>query len=417
MPSESALWRDRDFVRLWSAQAVSAFGARVTREGLPIAAILSLGAAPAQLGLLAALSHGPALIVGLAAGGFVDRRRRRGLMMAADLARALVLASIPLAALFDLLALPQLYVAAALVGAASVLFEIADHAYLPSLVAREDITRANASLSATESVAEIAGPALAGALFQVLAAPLAIAVNAATYLVSALFLTDIRKGEPQPHPEPHARWTDDVRLGFGTALSHPLVRPVFLSSWMQSLAGGMFGALYILFCVRTVGLNPGLLGLTIAAGGVGALIGAVVAGWLSKRLGVGPSFLGAQVLVALSIAIIPLSPAEPAHGMPFLVVSQVLGDAFGVATLILGTSLTQTVMPAGVLGRVNASFKAVNGGLAVVGALVGGLLGEAIGVRGAIWVGVAGLALAPLFSLPSPLRRLREMPKPPERAG
>jgi len=410
MSPASALWRDRDFVRLWSAQAVSAFGARITREGLPIAAVLSLGASPAQLGLLSALSNGPALLVGLAAGGFVDRSKRRGLMMAADLVRAVVLASIPVAALLHVLTLPHLYVAAALVGAASVLFEIADHAFLPGLVAREDLTRANASLSATESVAEIGGPALAGVLFQVLAAPIAIAANAATYLVSAVFLAGIRHVEPKPHPEPPAHWTEDVRLGFRTALSQPLVRPVFLSSWMQALAGGMFGALYILFCVKVVGLNPGLLGLTIACGGVGALIGAVVAGWMSRRLGVGPSFLGAQVLVACAIAIIPLSPANPTHGMPFLMVSQVLGDAFGVATLILGTSLIQTVMPIAVLGRVNATFKAVSGGLAVLGAILGGLLGEAIGVRGAIWVGVAGLAIAPLFSLPGPLKRLREMP-------
>jgi MFS family permease len=138
-----------------------------------------------------------------------------------------------------------------------------------------------------------------------------------------------------------------------------------------------------------------------------------VASWLSRRLGVGPSFLGAQVLVALAIAIIPLSPSDPAKGMTLLVVSQILGDAFGVATLILGTSLVQTVTATAVLGRVNATFKAVSGGLAVLGAILGGLLGEAIGVRGAIWVGVAGLALAPLFSLPGPLKRLREMPSGP----
>lgn len=413
MSYPTVLWRDRDFVRLWLAQSVSAFGGRITREGLPIAAVLTLGASPAQLGLLSALSHGPALIVGLAAGGFIDRNRRRGLMMAADLVRAAVLATIPVAALLQVLTLPQLYVAAALVGAASVLFEIADHAYLPSLVARGELTRANASLSATESVAEIGGPALAGVLFQLLAAPLAIAANAMTYLLSAAFLADIRKAEPTPQPEPHARWTDDVRLGFGTALRHPLVRPVFLSSWMQSLAGGMFGALYIIFCVKVIGLSPALLGLTIAAGGVGALVGAVLAGWLSRRLGVGPSFLGAQMLVALAIAIIPLAPADPAHGMAYLVVSQILGDAFGVATLILGTSLSQTVMPPALLGRVNAAFKATSGGLAVLGAILGGLLGETIGVRGAIWIGVAGLAVAPLFSLPGPLKRLRAMPTAP----
>ncbi|WP_430420924.1 MFS transporter [Phenylobacterium sp.] len=405
-----ALWRDRDFARLWMAQSISAFGARITREGLPIAAVLSLGASPGQVGLLAAISHGPALLVGLAAGGFVDRSRRRGIMMAADLVRAAVLATIPIAALLGALTLPQLYIAAALVGAASVLFEIADHAYLPSLVARDQIARANASFSATESVAEIGGPALAGVLFQLLAAPIAIAVNAATYLVSALFLSGIRRPESAPRPEPHARWTDDIRLGFAVALRHPLVRPVFLSSWMQSLGGGIFSALYILFCVEVVGLTPALLGLTIAAGGVGALVGAAVAGPASRRLGVGSTFVGAQVLVALSVAIIPLSPGNPAAGMSFLVVSQILGDLLGVTTMILGTTLIQTVMPVQVLGRVNAAYKAATGGLVVVGALLGGLLGEVMGVRGAIWVGVAGLAAAPLLSFPSSLRRLREMP-------
>jgi MFS family permease len=410
MPQLPALWRDGDFVRLWSAQAVSAFGARITREGLPLAAVLTLGASPSQVGLLAAMSHGPALLVGLAAGGFVDRSRRRGVMMAADLVRAAVLATIPIAALLHALTLAQLFVAAALVGAASVLFEIADHAYLPSLVAREDVGRANASFSATESVAEIGGPALAGVLFQLLAAPIAIAANALTYAVSAIFLVGIRRPEPAPLPEPPARWIDDIALGFGAALRHPLVRPVFLSSWMQSLAGGIFSALYILFCVEVVGLGPGLLGLTIAAGGVGALIGAAAAGPASRRLGVGPTFIGAQALVALSIAIIPLAPADPVEGMAFLVVSQVLGDLLGVTTMILGTTLIQTAMPAQVLGRVNAAYRAATGGLMVAGALLGGLLGEVLGVRGALWVGVAGLAAAPLLTLTGPLRGLRRMP-------
>lgn len=404
-----ALWRDRDFVRLWSAQAVSAFGARITREGLPIAAVVALGASPAQVGLLSALSNGPALIVGLAAGGFVDRSRRRGLMIAADLVRALVLASVPLAALLGALSLAQLYIAAALVGAASVLFEIADHAYLPSLVPREELTRANASLSGTESVAEIGGPALAGAIFQVLTAPLAIAANAVTYLISALFLAGIRSAEPEPHPEPHTEWTDDVRLGFGAIWRHPLVRPVFLVTAMHGLFGGIFSALYVLFCLRVVGLSPGLMGLTIAAGGVGALIGAATAGWMSGRLGLGPALLVGQILVAISVALIPLAPADPSRGMTILVIGQVLGDAFGVAILILSASLSQSVMPAALLGRVGAASKATAGGLAVVGALGGGLLGEALGARGAMWIAVAGFAAAPLCALP--LRGLREMPE------
>jgi predicted MFS family arabinose efflux permease len=412
-PNLPALWRDPDFVRLWSAQAVSAFGARITREGLPIAAVLTLGASPAGVGLLSALYYGPALIVGLACGGWVDRTRRRGLMVGADLVRAAVLAAIPIAALLHVLTLPLLYLAAALVGAASVLFEIADHAYLPGLVKREDLTRANASLSATESVAEIGGPALAGALFQVLAAPIAIAANAVTYLVSALFLAGIRRPEPTPDPEPHARWTDDVALGFGAALRHPLVAPLLLMTAGQSLAGGMFGALYIIFCVNVVGLNPALLGITIAAGGVGALAGTAAAGWLSRTLGVGGGILAAQAGLALAVVMIPLSPANTAQGMPVLVVSQFLGDATAVAVLILAGSLRQTVLPIAVLGRVGAAFKATAGGLAVLGALIGGALGEALGVRGAIWVGVAGLSLTPLLGLAGPLKRLREMPEGP----
>jgi MFS family permease len=411
MSSFRKLWRDRDFVRLWLAQGVSAFGARISREGLPIAAVLGLGASPAEVGLLAALSNGPAFFVGLASGGLVDRRSRRGLMMAADLIRAVVLATIPVAALLHLLALPQLYVAAALVGAASALFEIADHAYLPSLVARQDLTRANASFSGTESVAEIAGPALAGALFQVLAAPFAIAANALTYVISAVFLADIRKAEPPPEPHSGARWQDDVAVGFGAAWRHPLVRPVLLMTGVHSLFGGIFSALYIIFCLRTVGLSPGLMGLTIAAGGVGALMGAAFAGWMARRLGVGPAILSAQVAVVVSVALIPLAPADPAAGMGVLVAAQLLGDSFGVAVFILAASLRQSALPGALLGRVGAAFKAMMGGLAVVGALGGGLLGELVGVRGALMVAAAGFALAPLLGLPSPLRRLREMPE------
>jgi MFS family permease len=411
MSSSSKLWRDRDFVRLWLAQSVSAFGARISREGLPIAAVLGLGASPAEVGLLAALSNGPALIVGLASGGFVDRSRRRSLMMAADLIRAAVLAVIPIAALLHLLALPQLYVAAVLVGAASALFEIADHAYLPSLVAREDLTRANASFSGTESVAEIAGPALAGALFQFLTAPFAIAANAVTYLVSAVFLAGIGKAEPIPEPHPGARWQDDVAVGFGAAWRHPLVRPILLMTGVHSLFGGIFSALYIVFCLRVVGLSPGLMGLTIAAGGVGALVGAMWAGWMSRQLGVGPAILVALVMVLASVALIPLAPPDPARGMGVLVAAQLLGDSFGVTVAILAASLRQTVLPGAVLGRVGAAFKAMMGGLAVVGALAGGLLGEHLGVRGALAVAAAGFALAPLLSLPSPLRKLRGMPE------
>ena len=410
IPSRSRLWRDRDFLHLWLAQSVSAFGARITREGLPIAAILGLGASSAQVGLLAGSAHAAALAVGLTAGGHVDRNRRRGIMMAADLVRALVLVTAPIAALLHLLTLPQLYVTAALVAAASVLFEIADHAYLPSLVAREDLTGANASLSGTESVAEIAGPALAGLLFQFLAAPLALAANAATYLISAGFLSGIRKPEPAPTPQPDAHWRADIAMGFGAAWRHALVRPVLLMSSVHALFGGIFSALYILFCLKVVGLSPGPMGATIAVGGLGALVGAGLAGALSRRLGVGPAILAALVLVAVSVAAIPMAPADPKAGMAVLMVSQFFGDASGVAVLILTSSVRQSVLPGEVLGRVGAAFHALGGGLALVGAVGGGLLGESLGVRGALAVAAAGFAAAPVLGVLSPIRQLREIP-------
>ncbi|MDB5494052.1 MAG: transporter, partial [Phenylobacterium sp.] len=176
MPSDLPLWRQGDFRRLWAAQAVSDFGARITRDGLPMMAVLALAASPAQLGLLAALAGAPALLVGLSAGGLVDRSRRRTLLIAADLVRAAVLVTLPLAAWLRVLGLGQVFAAAALVAAASALFDIADHAYLPSLVGRDRLTEANARIGATESLAEMGGPALAGLLFQWLTAPVAVAV-------------------------------------------------------------------------------------------------------------------------------------------------------------------------------------------------------------------------------------------------
>lgn len=409
---QTRLWRHPDFVRLWIAQAISAFGARITREGLPIAAALSLGASPGQIGLLAAVANGPALVVALAAGGRIDRGRRRGLMMAADLVRAGMLATLPVAALFHALTLPHLYIAAAVVGAASVLFEIADHAYLPTLVERDDLMEANASLSATESVAEIGGPALAGVLFQLLTAPLAIAVNAATYLASAVSLATIRSREPEPEPAagPPPRWTVDLVVGFSRVWRNSLTRPVMLITALHGLFGGAFAATYILFCVRIVQLSPAQLGLTIAAGGVGALAGAILAGRIIRSLGIGRALSLALCMVAISVLLIPLAPANPTRGMPVLMAGQVLGDAFGVMIMILNSSLVQSVLPLPVLGRAGAALKATGGGVAVTGALLGGLAGEMMGVRGTMWIGVAGFLITPLVVLASPLGRLRQMP-------
>jgi MFS family permease len=411
---QGSLWRHADFLRLWSAQSVSAVGARITREGLPLAAVLTLKASPAQLGVLAALSLAPGLIVGLTAGGFVDRSRRRGILIGADLARMAVLLTVPIAAWLHILTMAQLYVAAVLVGGASILFEIADHAYLPGLVGRDLVLEANAKLSVTDSLAEIAGPALAGVLIQWLAAPMALAVNAATYLVSALFLGGVRTREAPPPAAAQAKGhlLADLRAGTAIIWASPLLRPLFLTAATGNLFIYFFASLYVVFAIRSLGLTPALLGVTVAVGGVSALIGALFGPAMIRRLGIGPAYLVAGILAAASALLIPMARGTGASAMLFLVLAQLLGDGFGVIAGVASTSLRQSVTPPESLGRVGAVFQAGPGGLAMLGALAGGLLAGRLGIRPTLVIAALGYALAPAWCLFSPLARLRDMPTP-----
>ncbi len=311
----SSLWRNGDFLRLWSAQAVSSFGARIAREGLPMAAVVALAATPAQVGILAAMVRGPGLLIGLFGGGLIDRSRRRPILIGADLGRALV----------------HVYIAGALVGALSVMFDIADHAYLPGLIERDQLVDGNAKLAATESVAEIGGPSVAGVLFQVFTAPIAVAANAATYLISAILLMGIRKAEPAPAPplEGQQHPLSDFAAGLSVALAHPLVRPMLWMSAFSAFFGSFYSALYTVYAIRTLGLTTPMLGLTISVGGVGALIGAALAAPLIRRLGLGPAMLFTWLATSASSLFIPFATGGPIAGMAFLMVSQLIGDSLG----------------------------------------------------------------------------------------
>ena len=408
-PSPRPLWRDPAFARLWAAQGISSFGARITREGLPMTAVLFLNATPSVLGVLAALSYGPAFFVGLAGGGFVDRRRRRPILIGADLVRAAVLITVPIAAWLHLLTLGQVMVAAALVGAASVLFDMADHAYLPGLIGKDRLVDGNSKLSATESVAEMGGPALAGLLFQWLTAPFAVAVNAVTYLASAAVLTTIKHAEKKPEPPPAEHPFADAREGFRLAWAEPRVRPLLVVATCNGLFGGVFSATYMLFCLKVVGLSPALLGLAVACGGVGAIIGASLAQPVARLLGAGPAIIAMGLAMPLVAGAIPLAPANVALGLAVLMVTQFLGDSTGVIYQVLAASLRQTILPTEALGRVAGAFQAGQGGTMLIGALAGGLIAEAIGVRPTLFLAAGGLAIGPTLALFSPLRKVREI--------
>ena len=405
----ASLWRRPDFLKLWCAQAVSSFGARVTREGLPFAAVMSLGASPAQVGVLAAMAMGPSLLVGIFGGGFIDRSRRRRVLIGGDLGRAVVLSSIPLAAWAGVLTMSQVYGVAALVGALSVAFDIADHAYLPVLVSKGQLVDGNAKLAATESVAEIGGPALAGILFQALTAPIAIVVNAAAYLVSAAILATIGAAEPPPPAAaPAEHPLADFQSGVAAALGDPIVRPILLITALSALFGAFYSALYIILALKVLGLTPAMLGLTIAMGGVGALVGALAAGPIIRRLGVGPALIVTGVMTGAASFLIPLATGGPVGAMIMLMIAQLLGDSFGAVTQIACRSLRQSVVPPQLMGRVGGVFAAAPGLMGVIGALVGGWLGGVIGPREAVLIASAGVTLVPALGWFTALRTRTE---------
>jgi MFS family permease len=411
--ARGALWSHADFLRLWSAQSVSAFGARITRTCVPLAAVLTIHASPASLGILAALSQGPGLIVGLFAGGFVDRSRRRHILIASDMMRAAIVLTVPVAAWLHMLAMPQLYLVAAIAGGLSVLFDIADHAYLPSLIGTAQLVEGNTKLNLTDSVAEIGGPALAGVLVQLLTAPIAIAANAVTYVISALFLSQIAARETVVAPAAEgASWRRDLSTGTTAIFGNRLVLPLFLMDATAPLFGSFFAALYVPFAIRNLHLTPTMLGITIGVGGIGAMVGSALASPVSRWLGLGPAIVALSFGGALFSLLVPLAFGSPNMAAAMLMAAQFGGDALMVIVIVLAASLRQTVMPNEILGRVAAVFKAAGGLCGVVGALAAGSIASVIGVRETVLIAAIGYFLAPLIALLSPLRTLKSLPDP-----
>ena len=399
LPS-SPLFREPDFLRLWGAQAVSAIGARITRTALPVLAVLSVDASALRLGILAAIAIGPSVIVSLAVGGVVDRTTKRPLLVTCDLVRAVAVLSLPLAAWTGLLTMAQLYVVAAVVGIGSAVFQIADNAYLPALLSREQLVAGNATIEATEAVAEIAGPSLAGALIQALTAPIAVVVDGIAYIVSAVLLGGIRKREvPAAVEESPSVWRD-IALGFSASWNHALVRPLLLSTAAATFASGTFAALYMIYLLKVLELEVSTVGVVIAMGGVGSLLGALVSPPLTRRLGLGPALLMFLGIAEVAGLLIPAASGPTWLVLVFLLGNQLVADGFHVAFIVQAVSLRQRVLPLEVLGRSNAAFQAVTGALLPLGALTMGALAELVGIRPALWMGLGVAVTAPLFLLP-----------------
>lgn len=392
---------------MWAGQAVSEIGSRVTVVALPLAAALTLHASEFQMGALAAAGGAAALLFGLFAGLWADRLRRRPVLIATDLGRAAVLGSIPLAAALGWLTFPHLCLAAAAAGALSVFFEIAYQAYVPSLVERENVLEANSKLAITFSAAEIVGPTGAGALVQWITAPMAILVDAVSFLWSATFLAAIHKEEPPRTLAAETNLRREIAEGLAAVWRDPVLRALAVRAGGAAFFVGFPGALYMLFAVRDLRLGPALLGVVIAAGGGSLLLGAALAGRIVRRFGYGPSLAGSAILTGLAGLLVPLA-GGPVWAAASLLIGAQLGDAGWSVYNVCETSLRQRRAPEQVLGRVNAVMLLLFRGGTPVGALAGGAAASLLGMRAALWIGAAGLLATGLWLAMTPAAQIRD---------
>jgi MFS family permease len=406
------LWRDGEFLKLWWGQAISELGSQVSALALPTVAILILSATPFQVGLLEACQFLAFPVLGLIAGVYADRLRRRPIMIVCDLLRMVALASVPVAYGLGALTIEQLYIVALLVGVGTVFFDVAYQSYLPAIISRSDLVEGNSKLQVTGSVAQMVGPALAGFLIQLVGAARAVTVDATSFFVSVLSLWWIRRPEPAPKPASDAGRSGffaEMLEGIRFVVGNQTISRIAGSTATSNLGGNIVFAVYLIFAYRFLHLTPGVIGVVFAAGAVGGLLGALSASWIAARIGVGPTLFVSITAGALSLILVPL--AQYGFAIPLLIASFFIGSWVNPVYNINQVSLRQAITPDRVQGRMNATVRTIIWGTIPIGAVIGGILGTVYGVLPAIYVGIAVSLLSGLWILAGPIR-LRVQPEP-----
>ena len=405
-----------DFRRLWFGQTISVFGDQITQLGLPLVAVLTLGADAGQMGTLTAVGLFPHLIFSLPAGVWLDRvRTRRRLMIAADLGRAALIGSIPVAYAMGVLAMPQLYVVGFLSGSLSVVFDLSWNTLFVSVTERDRYVEAMALLNGSRSLASVGGPTIGGILVQVLGAPIAMAADALSFLGSVFFLRRIRSPEPPIEPE-EGSTRERLLAGLSFVGRDSIMRPTLLSVATVNLFTFASSALFILYATTTLGVSPGALGLALGTGAIGGVIGALIATRIGRRIGLGPAYALGLLVYPASLLLIPL--AGPDMSMP-LILALLFGSEFGagLGVMILDINVGAIIYartPDRIRGRAGGAFRFVNYGVRPIGALLGGVLGTALGVREAILLTTIAAIGGVLFLIGSPVLRLRDLPEASE---
>ena len=410
-----SLWRHRDFVRLWAGQTVSVFGSQVTELALPFAAVLTLHATAFQMGLLSAAGMAPWIAFALLVGVWVDRRaRRRWILIAADLGRAAILLSVPVAAGFHVLSLSQLFAVAFAAGCLTLAFNVAWGSYLNVLVPREQLVDGNAKLMGSYATAQIAGPSIAGLLVHAITAPFAILVDAVSFLVSAFALRSIRAPEPERRLERGSSLRHDLVAGLRYVRDDPLQRAIAGSAATLNFFGLAIYAVLVLYALRKLQLSPLLIGLAFAAGALGALAGTQLAPRLARRLGQGRTIMLATIGFPPALAIVPLaSPGQPAWlAVTILAAAEAVG---GVAVMLFDVNtaaLRQAVTPEHLYGRTAGAMSFLTQSAKPLGSLFGGAVATGMGLHATLWVCAAGGLLVIPWTVLSPLRGQRDSALP-----
>ena len=405
------LWHHADFLKLWTGETISLFGSQVTTLALPLTAVIVLKASSMQLGFLYAAGFAPYLFITLFAGVWIDHHRRRPILLVTNIGRALLLSLISLLALVGQLRIEELYVIALLTGCFTVFFYLAFQAFLPTLLQRAHLIEGNSKLSATQSMAELGGPGLAGLLVQMISAPLAIFADALSFCIAAVSLMLIHAPESLSESP--------------TIVSNPLremaegLRVTFRNRYLCAFAGEaatynlfwqMILTVFVLYAVRDLRLNAATLGLLFAGGSAGALLGALLTGAVARRIGVGLTIIGAAAVSDVPLLVLPFITEATSYGFIILLVAFFLQGVGITGCNVHVDSLRQAMIPAQLQGRANAAYRLLVSGALPLGALLGGWLGQRVGIQVTLLVGAVGLLSTCLWVVFSPVRSLHALP-------
>ena len=406
-PETPPLLRQPEFLKLWAAQSISQIGDQITYLALPLVAVLTLDASAAQMGLLTAAELMPALLFSLLAGVWIERsQRRRHVMIVADIARAALLASVPLAAAFDVLSFPQLYVVGFAVGTFAVLFDVSWSTLFIAVVPRRDVVEANSKLNLSRAVSFVTGPSLAGFLVQLLTGPVTLLLDAFSFLGSALLLGRIRAKEPPVEHDGNGVFRS-IWGGFRFVLGDQVIRPELLCAATVNLFNYVFHAIFVLYATKELGVSPGTLGVALGVGAVGGIFGALVAPSLERAVGLGPSVVIGSVLFPAPLILVPIASGSELQLGLMLAAAEFFSSVGVMIFDVTAASMHFMRTPDRIRARMSATFKFVNYGIRPIGALLGGGLGTAIGLQTTLWIGVLGALAGVIWLLFSPIPRLR----------